>query len=156
SEIWRQIDAVSHPGPAPEIAGNWPSASSAAKAAGRSSLIAKVAGLIASCTMMAIGAFGGLKTPAPVYLFLGSLPVYFLIRNSLTNASEVREVKSKYDATFAQWTREYSDWKHRTSPKAFDDKKAELRSLKERHSQLPAELNRRMDQLRRDQERIQR
>jgi DNA-binding helix-hairpin-helix protein with protein kinase domain len=153
--IWVQIEAIPHPGPAPEISGSWPNASAAAKNVGRSIILAKVVGLAGACTLLAFGIFGGFKAPAPLFLFLGSLPFYFLVRNRLGKVEQGRSFKSKYDAILASWTRTHQEWLLRASPKPFDDKKTELRSLREQYKQLPEKHTKKLDELKRNKRNIQ-
>ena len=58
-------------------------------------------------------------------------------------------------ATSANWSKTEQEWKERTSSAAFDKRKHELVAVKEQLRHLPDILNQRMQQLNKDQRRIQ-
>jgi DNA-binding helix-hairpin-helix protein with protein kinase domain len=154
--IWTAINAVTHPGPAPEVRGTWPVASPGARGVGRSNTIAKAAGLVGACLLLALAFFGGFKAPAPFLLCIGSIPLYFIVRNQFGRTEDARRIKLKYDADFQSWTKAYQEWQSKASPRPFDAKKAELTSLRDDYGKLSAKLSQKLDALRRNQRDIQR
>jgi DNA-binding helix-hairpin-helix protein with protein kinase domain len=155
SALWRQIEGVAHPGPVPKVAHSEPAPVSAAVELGKSARRARVVGLFVAAMIAGVGAFGGFKAPAPLFIFLASIASYFLVRNAIDKSADLRIFRSEYDAASAKWTKTDQEWKDRVGPKRFDEKKAELVSLRDQLSRLPVVLNQRLDQLKRDQRRIQ-
>jgi DNA-binding helix-hairpin-helix protein with protein kinase domain len=155
SALWRQIEGVAHPGPVPQVAHPQPAPVSAAVEVGKSARTARVVGLFVAVMIAGVGAFGGFKAPAPLFIFLASIASYFLVRNAIDKSADLRIFRSEYDAASAKWTKTDQEWKDRVGPKRFDEKKVELVSLKDQLSRLPVVLNQRLDQLKRDQRRIQ-
>jgi DNA-binding helix-hairpin-helix protein with protein kinase domain len=153
--LWRQIEGVPHPGPAPEVTHPQPPPVSAAVEVGKSARTARVMGLFVAVIIAGVGAFGGFKAPAPLFIFIAAIASYFLVRNTIDKSSDLRLYRSEYETSSAKWIKTELEWKDRAGPRPFDEKKAELISYKDQLSHLPGVFNQRLDQLKRDQRRIQ-
>ena len=75
--LWRQIDQIPSPGPAPTIALKQPDPSPEALAIGRSYARANTIALACALFMGAIGLFGGFSAPAPLFILFGALLAFF-------------------------------------------------------------------------------
>jgi DNA-binding helix-hairpin-helix protein with protein kinase domain len=130
--FWRQVEAVVHPGPAPEIASpaSKPKLSSVARRAlWRRAWHGPVALLLA---VAPAGMAFGVELPliARLLFLLAAVAIFVLVRWALRSSLDVttfmvceHEARKLWQATLAQWEAE-------AGPRRFDDKRAELEKLR--------------------------
>jgi len=156
NSLWNQIEALTSPGPVPDISVSpEPMPSHDAIDIGRSARRGKIAGFGVSAIFAFLAFAGGFSAPAPFFLFVAAIASFFLIRNFVDRSNGVRGYSTAFQTVSSNWSSTEQEWQMRTRPAAFDEKKGELRGVKDQLSQLPILLNQRMQQLKNDQQRIQ-
>jgi DNA-binding helix-hairpin-helix protein with protein kinase domain len=156
NSLWKQIEALTSPGPVPEIAVlPEPTASPDAIDIGRSARRGKIAGFGVSAIFAFLTFAGGFSAPAPLFLFVAAIASFFLIRNFVDRSNAAQGYSTAFNTASSNWSSTEQEWQMRARPAAFDEKKGELLRVKDQLSQLPVLLNQRMQQLKNDQQRIQ-
>jgi DNA-binding helix-hairpin-helix protein with protein kinase domain len=148
--LWRQVEALPHPGPAPaiqEIAGRPSEQARAVRSANVSkNWIAGIVGLVMIATAMS----GALKGFGAI-LFFGGIAAFFVVRNMLDKSDGVRGFRLPFDDAAKKWDAAKAEWLRRAGPREFDQQKAALQAMRQNWSNIPNDRIRKLDQLRRDQ-----
>ena len=144
--LWRQVEALGHPGPAPifEEAAVPPSAG-ARSVNSRETTKNLVAGLVAAAmigTAILVQFKGG-----GTLLFFGGIAAFFVIRTVLDKSDEVHKFRRELDGISAKWTAAQSEWVRNAGPADFDEKKKMMLSLRRDLSEIPSMRLRKLDQL---------
>lgn len=148
TQLWRQIESLASPGPAPEIQVDRPEPSAEAVAVASSFKRANILAFVLALGVGAIGVFGGLSAPAPLLLLIGALITFFGARRWLDKSSEVYKFRDAEATARETWKRAQQQWAERAGSGAFDAKKQEVLRLKTRFDRLPALRTSKLDNLR--------
>jgi DNA-binding helix-hairpin-helix protein with protein kinase domain len=147
--LWRDVEALRHPGPAPTITDIVVQPSEQAKQV-RAADVSKnwVAGIV-GMVMILVALSGQLKGFGAV-LFFGGIAAFFIVRTLLDRSDQVRHFRPVFEEASRRWDAAKADWLRRAGPKEFDDKKAALEALRRRWSDIPNLRHRKLDQLNRE------
>jgi DNA-binding helix-hairpin-helix protein with protein kinase domain len=146
--LWRQIDALSSPGPAPEIQIVPPSPSAQALQVAGSFRRANVIAFSVALALGAIAIFGGLQSPAPLLLLFAALLSFFGARRWFDNSSDIYKFRSAQTAAESTWDQARKQWTERCGSKPFDDKMQEVLRVRQTLDRIPILRTSRLDQLR--------
>jgi hypothetical protein len=124
--LWRQVEALIHPGPPPAINVPVVQASQAARSAGAANHNRKVVASVVAGIMIAVCVLAGLPSPLPLVLFVGSIGVFFGLLCPLDQSEAVRNFEIKKNTASTSWMEMQRQWEERTSSRLFEQKKAEL------------------------------
>jgi DNA-binding helix-hairpin-helix protein with protein kinase domain len=153
--LWRQVEALIHPGPPPAINVPVVRASQAARSAGAANHNRKVVASVVAGIMIAVSVLAGLPSPLPLVLFVGSIGVFFGLLRLLDQSEAVRNFEVTRNTASTSWTDMQRQWEERTSPRLFEQKKTELTNARRALSDVPNVRLRKLDQLRQNQRAIQ-
>ena len=149
--LWRQIEALRHPGPAPAINAPATQASKPAKAAARANHIRKVVASVVAGIMIAIAVLAELPSPWPFWVFVGGIGAFFALLRVLDKSSAVRSFEAAKDSASSTWTETYRQWQERAGQQPFERTKTDLLNIRRSLSEIPALRARKLDELRRNQ-----
>jgi DNA-binding helix-hairpin-helix protein with protein kinase domain len=145
--LWRQIDALSSPGPAPEMQIVGPSPSTQALEVAGSFRRANVIAFTVAVALGSIAIFGGLESPAPLLLLFAALLSFFGARRWLDKSSDIYKFRSAQANAETTWNQAQKQWTERCGSKVFDDKKQELLRVRQSLDRIPALRISKLDQL---------
>ena len=120
TSLWRQIESLSSPGPAPEINVPRPDASAEALSIAGSFRRANVLAFGLALLIGGVGVFGGLSAPAPLLLLFAALVSFFGARRWFDRSSDVYKFRAAEAAAKEIWVRAQQQWAERTGSAAFD------------------------------------
>jgi DNA-binding helix-hairpin-helix protein with protein kinase domain len=146
--LWRQIESLQSPGPAPDIQLPRPPPSDEAVSVASSFRRANVLAFGLALIIGAIGVFGGLSAPAPLLLLIAALISFFGARRWLDKSSDVYKFRDAEVKARETWKRAQQQWAERTGSATFDAKKQEVLRLKAAVDYLPSLRTSKLDQLR--------
>jgi DNA-binding helix-hairpin-helix protein with protein kinase domain len=155
TSLWRQIESLSSPGPAPDIHVPRPAPSSEAISVASSFRRANILAFGLALAIGAVGVFGGLGAPAPLLLLIAALLSFFGARRWLDKSSDVYKFRDAEAAAKETWTRAQQQWAERAGSRAFDEKKQELLRVKAAIDYLPRLRISKLDQLRKSVKQLQ-
>jgi Protein of unknown function (DUF4236) len=144
--LWRQIDALSSPGPAPEIEIVAPPPSAQALEVAGSFRRANIIAFSVALTLGAAAIFGAFQ--GPVALVLWALLSFFGARRWLDKSSDVYKFRGAQAAAEGTWDQARKQWTERCGSKAFDDKMQEVFRVRQSLDRIPALRISKLDQLR--------
>jgi DNA-binding helix-hairpin-helix protein with protein kinase domain len=147
STVWRQIEELSNPGPAPEIQLASPSPGVQAQEIAGSFRRANIVAFGVAIAIGSIAIFGGLSAPAPLLLLFAALLSFFGARRWLDKSSDVYKFRDAQTKAETTWHQAEKQWTERCGSKVFDDKKQELARLKQAIDYLPTLRTTKLDQL---------
>jgi DNA-binding helix-hairpin-helix protein with protein kinase domain len=153
--LWRQVEAVPHPGQAPQIIVPQVQPSQAAKSVGSSNHNRKIIASIVAGVMIAVSVLAGLPSPYPFWLFVGGIAAFFALLRALDQSSSVRSFELAKNTASATWTDIQKQWLERTNPQLFERKKADLLGIRKSLTDIPTLRLKKLDQLRQNQRAIQ-
>lgn len=153
--LWRQANAIVHPGPTPTIKSpvveSDPEAAEVRAFARNSKLVAGgIAALIAGLAL-----FGGLDAPLPAYLLVGGVAAYFSISKFFGKTGQIAEYRRVLDGATKSWFAARQEWEAKAGPASFDGARARLSTIRQHWDNLASIRLRKLDQLKRDQAKIQ-
>lgn len=154
-ELWRQAEALSHPGQPPAINVPMVQASQAARSAAAANHNRKVIASVVARIMIAISVLAGLPSPLQVVLFVGGISAFFGLLRLFDKSQAVRNFEITKNTASARWTDMQRQWEERTSPRPFEQKKAELANTHRALKEVPNLRLRKLDQLQQNQRAIQ-
>lgn len=146
--LWRQIDGLQSPGPAPNIQGTRPSPSGEAVSVANSFRRANILAFAMALAIGGIGVFGGLSAPAPLLFLIAALITFFGARRWLDRSSDVYKFRDAEATARNTWLRAQQEWTERAGSDTFDSKKQEVSRLKALVDHLPTLRKTKLDQLR--------
>lgn len=146
--LWRQIEAMQSPGPAPDIQATRPAPSAEAVSVANSFRHANVLAFAMALAIGGIGVFGGLSAPAPLLFLVAALITFFGARRWLDKSSDVYKFRDAEAKARDMWLRAQQEWAERAGSAAFDGKKQEVLRLKALVDHLPTLRKSKLDQLR--------
>ncbi|WP_315769090.1 protein kinase domain-containing protein [Bradyrhizobium sp. SZCCHNR2012] len=146
--LWRQIEAMQSPGPAPKIQATRPAPSAEAISVANSFRRANVLAFAMALAIGGIGVFGGLSAPAPLLLLAAALITFFGARRWLDKSSDVYKFRNAEAKARDTWLRAQQEWTERAGSAAFDGKKQEVLRLRALLDYLPTLRKSKLDQLR--------
>lgn len=148
--LWRQIEAIPSPGPAPELAESPAIPSDAAKALSGSSWKSAAVASVVAVALMLVWMMGG------SFLFvLGGVGAFFAIRAVMRKSKEIEEFRRARDTAQATWKQIESVWQERAGSDAFDAKKRQLEGLRREWNDIPNVRQRKLAELQRNQRALQ-
>jgi DNA-binding helix-hairpin-helix protein with protein kinase domain len=145
--VWRQIEALSSPGPAPEIHVPCPDATAEALSIAGSFKRANILAFGSALLIGGFGVFGGLSAPAPLLLLFAALLSFFGARRWLDRSGDVYKFREAEATARGVWTRAQQQWAERTGSGAFDAKKQEVLRHKTAVDYLPQLRATKLDEL---------
>ncbi|GEO16905.1 hypothetical protein [Microvirga aerophila] len=148
--LWRQIEAVPHPDPAPELGSGAVTPSEAAKALSGSYWKGTAAAAVVAIGLILIGLNGG-----GVFVFLAGIGAFFGIRAMMNKSKDIDGFRATRDAAQEKWKQVEADWLKRAGPDAFDAKKRQLEGLRREWNNIPNVRHRKLEELRNNQRAIQ-
>jgi DNA-binding helix-hairpin-helix protein with protein kinase domain len=148
STLWRQIDALTSLGPAPEIQALSPPPNAQALEVARSFRRANIVAFAVAIAIGSIGIFGGLASPAPLLLLFAALLSFFGARRWLDKSSDIYKFRTAKTNAENAWNQAKKQWVDRCGSKAFDDKKQDLLRIRQALDRIPALRLSKLDQLR--------
>lgn len=148
TSLWRQIDALTSPGPAPDISVPRPAPSAEAMSIAGSFRRANILAFGFALIVGAVGVFGGWRAPVPLFLLIAALITFFGARRWLDRSSDVYKFRDAEAATSEIWKRAQQQWVERTGSATFDEKKREVLQLRTAIDHLPQLRAAKLDQLR--------
>lgn len=146
--LWRQIEGLQSPGPAPNIQGTRPSPSGEAVSVANSFRRANILAFVMALAIGGIGVFGGLSAPAPLLFLIAALITFFGARRWLDRSSDVYKFRDAEATARNTWLRAQQEWSERAGSASFDSKKQEVLRLKALVDHLPTLRKTKLDQLR--------
>jgi DNA-binding helix-hairpin-helix protein with protein kinase domain len=146
--LWRQIDALSSPGPAPEIQIVARPPSAQALEVAESFRRANIIAFSVALTLGAAAIFGGFQGPVALVLLFGALLSFFGARRWLDKSSDVYKFRGAQAAAESTWDQARKQWTERCGSKAFDDKMQEVLRVRQSLDRIPALRISKLDQLR--------
>ncbi|MHC2535268.1 hypothetical protein [Bradyrhizobium diazoefficiens] len=146
--LWRQIEGLQSPGPAPNIQATRPAPSAEAVSVANSFRRANVLAFAMALVIGGIGVFGGLSAPAPLLFLIAALVTFFGGRRWLDKSSDVYKFRDAEANARNTWLRAQQEWTERAGSGAFDSKKQEVLRLKALVDHLPTLRKSKLDQLR--------
>jgi DNA-binding helix-hairpin-helix protein with protein kinase domain len=153
--LWRQVEALPHPGQPPAINAPPVQASQAAKSTGLANHNRKIIASVVAGIMIALSVLAGLPSPMPFLLFVGGIGAFFGLLSLLDKSSAVRSFEVAKNTTSAMWTDIQKQWQERTNPRAFEQKKVDLQNIRRSLGEIPSLRLKKLDQLRQNQRAIQ-
>lgn len=146
--IWKQIEAVAHPGAAPTVAGGKPPAS----ASGQGGLsFKKVLPWAVGLFFAIVGVNGG----GGWMFFLAAISVFGLSSMLAPDKEKLKAAQERNRLATVAWDSAFKDWDAQAGPRSFDAKLTELALAKRQLEALPARRLERLEQLRRNQRQLQ-
>lgn len=146
--LWRQIEAMQSPGPAPSIRAARPAPSAEAVSVASSFRRANVLAFAMALAIGGIGVFGGLSAPAPLLFLVAALITFFGARRWLDKSSDVYKFRDAEAKARDTWLRAQQEWTERAGSAAFDGKKQEVLRSRALVDHLPTLRKSKLDQLR--------
>lgn len=148
--MWRQVEQLGHPGPAPTIVVPTPSpANEAARLKGWEKKRLVIASTVAFLTFLGSTVFGPVMLLAAV--------VAFAVAMAATNkAGQAKPFVDAVRAAESRWRTAEEHWKVKAGPVSFDIKRAELSKLREHWSRIPNLRLAKLQELERNREQVQR
>lgn len=146
----RQVDAVSHPGPAPQVAQKPVTAdSSASKLKGHARRANVIAGVVA-VVMVMVGIGLG-------HIWLSAIAVilFFVLRTALAKEKEVAELRGLATDAASHWTKAHTIWMERAGPATYERQKGVIASLRQEWDGLPAKRTAKLSELERNRRKAQ-
>lgn len=145
--LWRQIEAIGHPGPAPGFAMSTPhEPSDEAKAISFRGKIKNWAAGIAAAAIASFGLFG----LGEWFFILGGIGSFFFVRSIMNPSEQIEKLRKESEAAYKTWRTIHSDWEIRAGPVSFDKKKSEMVDLRRRWQEIPNLRLKKLDQLNRE------
>ena len=146
--IWKQIEAVAHPGAAPVVAGGkLPAGGSGQSGLSFKKMLPWVVGL--GFVIAGIKGGGGL-----MFLF-AAISVFGLSAMLAPDKEKLKAAQERDRLARVAWDSAFKDWDAQAGPRTFDAKLTELASAKRQLEALPARRLDRLEQLRRNQRQLQ-
>lgn len=148
--LWRQLDAIPDPGPAPSIDAPPQAASSEARSIGGRLGLRKILVPVAAigATLMAISYM-------PALWFLPGPAVGFALWKMMGDDQGKQRLLSIASQAISQWDTTYALWIKRAGNQAFGDIRSALNLARRQWEGMPAERIRRLDQLKANQRKLQ-
>jgi DNA-binding helix-hairpin-helix protein with protein kinase domain len=146
--LWRQIEGLQSPGPAPNIQATRPSPSAEAVSVANSFRRANILAFAMALAIGGIGVFGGLSAPAPLLFLIAALITFFGARRWLDRSGDVYKFRDAEATARNAWLRAQQEWTERAGSATFDSKKQEVLRLKALVDHLPTLRKTKLDQLR--------
>jgi DNA-binding helix-hairpin-helix protein with protein kinase domain len=146
--LWRQIEGLRSPGPAPEIQPPSPQPSAEAIALSGSYRRANMLAFAVALLIGAIAVFGQLKAPAPFLLLFGALLSFFGARKWFDKSSDIYKFRDAAARAENVWNQANSQWLERAGSKAFDDKKQQILGIRQAVDYLPTLRTKKLNDLR--------
>jgi DNA-binding helix-hairpin-helix protein with protein kinase domain len=153
--LWRQVEAIPHPGQPPAFGTPAVQASQAAKSAGSANQNRKIIASLVAGIMIAIAALAGLPKPLPFVLFVGGVAAFFALLRLLDKTEVVRSFEVAKNTSSARWTEIQRLWQERTGPRRFEQKKSELQAVRRLLGEIPDLRLEKLDKLRQNQRAVQ-
>lgn len=152
--FWREVTALPHPGPAPQL--TVPSVSPSAKVTAVARANRRSKGLASAAAIAAaIGGIIVLPSSAWLLVLLLGFGAYVGVRAGLARSAEERSIRHQHEAAMSRWTSAQKEWESRSGAHAFDARKSDLERLRREWSDVPNGRLRKLDALKSDQRRIQ-
>lgn len=147
----RQVDAVIHPGPAPNIAQKAVAAVPEAQKLKGHARRAKLIAGIAAAVMVLIGiGLGG-----QIWFFGGAVGLFLILKGALGKDKEAVEFVRLATEAAAHWDRARATWLGRAGPAAFETQKAQIASLRREWDGLPSKRTAKLSELERNRRKAQ-
>jgi DNA-binding helix-hairpin-helix protein with protein kinase domain len=153
--LWRQVEALPHPGQPPAINVPAVQASQAAKSAASANHSRKIIASVVAGIIIAIAALAGLPAPLPLILFVGGIAAFFGLLRLIDKNEAIRGFEIEKNTASTRWTDLQRQWQERTSPQTFEGKKADLHAVRRSFGEIPNLRLRKLDQLRQNQRAIE-
>lgn len=149
--LWRQVERLGHPGPAPDIV-VFPTpqtSDEAARLRGWKMKRLVIASTVARVTLLASAVLG------PVMVLAAA--VAFAVAMAATNRTgQAKPFLDALKSAESKWRAAEEHWRTKAGSASFDLKKAELTKLREHWSRIPSLRLAKLQELERDRERVQR
>lgn len=148
--LWQEVERIPHPGPLPSI--ELPSPKPSPEAARLLRWAGKRHGIaagLATLVLLAAVVIG------PVAVLAAGV-AYFVVYAALDRSGQLQPYRVAREKARANWDLANTEWSRRASPVAFDDRKAALSIQKGRWNDIPNVRTRKLQELTRDRERVQR
>ncbi|CDX34690.1 conserved hypothetical protein [Mesorhizobium plurifarium] len=147
----RQVDAVAHPGPAPDIPQKAVSATpDAQKLKGHATRAKVIAGVAAAVLVVSGIALGG-----QIWFFGGAVGVFLILKGALGKDKEAGEIRRSATEAAAQWDKAHATWLERAGAGAFEKQKARIASLRQEWDALPSKRTAKLSELERNRRKAQ-
>ncbi|HEY0329895.1 MAG TPA: hypothetical protein VGC77_12440 [Rhodopseudomonas sp.] len=153
--LWRQIESLASPGPAPDIHMPSPAPDSEAISVANSFKRANIIAFGLALFVGAVGVFAGFSAPTPLLLLIAALLTFFGARRWLDKSTDVYKFRQAEAAAKESWKRAEQQWAERAGSASFDHKKQELLGLKVAIDKLPSQKKSKLDHLRKSVKQVQ-
>lgn len=148
--LWRQIEAISDPGPVPSL----PEATKTAGPLARAVAARKRArGMLTAAA--AVGAFVAAVAYMPGVWWLAPPIAGFLVWKLMEDEARTKSIRTAADQAVQTWATLNHQWNQRAGNDSFLKKRAELSHIKAKWEGMPNERLRRLDQLKRNHRQLQ-
>lgn len=147
--LWRQVEALPHPGPVPELPDPPAVPSAEARALRSQRQMTNVLAFIVAAGLIGFAFFGGAKGYG-VFLFFGGIAAFFGIKGMLGKSYDVRRFKDAAEAAERRWRTVQNDWRAKAGPGNFDEKKAAIARLRQDWMNVPNVRLKKLEQLRKN------
>ncbi|MHC2001788.1 hypothetical protein ACYQR9_15265 [Methylobacterium sp. CM6241] len=150
ARLWREVEAITHPGRAPDVVVPMPEPSAEAVSLGSRTMKRHATAAIIAIITAAFGVAVG-----PVMLLAAGV-VYFVVLAATDGSERTSPIKNAYIAATARWEKAEKEWTLKAGPGLFEQRRAVLVGLRSEWDQVPSLRLRMLAQLERDRERSQR
>jgi DNA-binding helix-hairpin-helix protein with protein kinase domain len=152
--LWRQVEALESPGPAPRFEELIvPPKKEAAAVRSRKTAKYWLSGIIAG-SLITAALFAPIEN-GKVFLFFAGIAAFFVLRNVIDKSDEIQSYRRVLEDKKDKWIKAEKLWTARLGPAEFETKKAAIVRLKGEWQDLPNQHLRKLDQLRQDQRKYQ-
>ena len=148
--LWKQLEAIPAPGPAPQI--NKP-ATVAGPAAIQVQRSKRKRNITAAIVFFAL-IFVSIAAASPLIL-IGALAALWLISVAMYPTDDVQRIKDRHNEARKAWELASSQWDERTGSSQFETIKHQLRATRADYEALPRLRLEKLDKLTREQRRLQ-
>lgn len=147
--LWREVESLGNPGPAPTLAAITLQSSVDARAVGFAETRRNVIGGVAALLLAGI-AISGYAKGFGIILFGLAIAAFFATRALFDNSEGMQRYKTAFQNADAKWKVAQREWETKAGATEFDAKKSSMVELRRQLQGISAERLRRLDQLNQD------
>lgn len=147
--LWKQLEAIPHPGIAPQFGAITATASQEAKN-NTSAFVRNFWALSVSGALIGFAIFGNVGSSG-ILLWIAGILSFFVVRHLSDNSAAVGKFRSELAEAEKKWQLSSEEWVRRAGSGEFDARKAKMVSLRAEWSDIPNLRQRKLTQLKQDQ-----
>ncbi|WP_083931318.1 helix-hairpin-helix domain-containing protein [Kaistia granuli] len=147
--LWKQLEAIPHPGTAPEFGAITTDASREAKDT-TSAFARNFRALSVSGALIGFAIFGNVGSSG-ILLWIAGILAFFVVRHLFDNSAAVGKFRSELAEAEKKWQLAREEWVRRAGSGEFDTRKAKMVALRAEWNDIPNLRQRKLMQLKQDQ-----